>query len=171
MNRYALDTDILANLQRAGHAETLSRLGGLPVIVTDTVWDELTLVAERTGKVHASTLEQMRRLLDSIAGAPVNLEPDTPEAETFGRLHSHSGAEDAGEHSVIAYAMVHPDVTAVLFDRRALFRGVEELRGRVLSIHGFLDVLRTQHGLAPEDAEAISRKICAAKSIVQPLWW
>lgn len=171
MNQYALDTDILANIQRAGHADTLVQLGRLPVVVTDTVWEELTIVAERTGKVRPSTIAEMRQMLDSIAGSPVSLEPATPEAEAFAHLHSHSGAEDAGEHSVISYAFVHKEVTAVLFDRRALFRGVEELRGRVLSIHGFLDVLRTHYGLAAKDAEDISRKICASKSIVQPLWW
>ncbi len=110
-------------------------------------------------------------MLGSIAGTPVDLDPGTPEADAFARLHSRSGAEDAGEHSVISYAFVHQEVTAVLFDRRALFRGVEELRGRVLSLHGFLHVLRTQHSLATGDADDISRKICASKNIVQPLWW
>ncbi len=171
MNRYALDTDILALVQRAGHAKTLTRLGRLPVVVTDTIWDELTVVAESTGKVRPETLVEMKDLLVSIVGAPTLLEPATPESEAYVRLHPGSDAENAGEHSLIAYASQHPDVTAVLFDRQALHRAVEELRGRVLSIHGFLDVLRSQHGLSGSDAQAISQKICAARSIVPPLWW
>jgi hypothetical protein len=166
-----LDADILALVQRAGHAKTLTQLGRLPVVVTDTVWDELTLIAENTGKARPETLVEMKELLVAIAGAPTLLEPATPESEAYARLHPGSGTENAGEHSLIAYASQHPDVTAVLFDRKALHRAVEELRGRVLSIHGFLDVLRTQHGLSTSDAEAISQRICAARSIVQPLWW
>lgn len=171
MTRYALDADILALIQRAGHAPTLSRLGRLPVVVTDTVWDELTVVAQGTGKVWPATLEEMNALLVSIAGAPTLLEPATPESEAFARLHPDASTENAGEHSLIAYASQHPDVIGVLFDRKALHRGVEELRGRVLSIHGFLDVLRTTHGLTTEDAATISTRICAAKNVEKPLWW
>jgi|GEM_PF-4708868 len=171
MSRYALDADILALIQRAGFAKALTRLGRLPVVVTDTVWDELTVVAESTGKVRPETLAEMQELLVSIAGAATLLEPNTPESEAYAHLHPGSDAENAGEHSLIAYASQHADVTGVLFDRKALHRAVEELRGRVLSIHGFLDVLRSQHGLSASDAQAISQKICAAKSVVPPLWW
>jgi hypothetical protein len=171
VSRYALDADILGMVQRAGHAKTLTRLGRLPVVVTDTVWDELTIMAENTGKVRPETLVEMKELLVAIADAPTLLEPATPESDAYVRLHPGSDTENAGEHSLIAYATQHPDVTAVLFDRKALHRAVEELRGRVLSIHGFLDVLRTQHGLSAPDAEALSQRICAAKSLVQPLWW
>ncbi|MGZ3457580.1 MAG: hypothetical protein ACXU86_03650 [Archangium sp.] len=171
MNRYAVDTDVLANIQRVGHTRTLTRLGPLPVIITDTVWEELTTGAERTGKVPRATLDEMQQMLEAIAGAPTTLEPATSEAAAFARLHSGPGTEDAGEHSLIAYASQHQDVIAVLFDRRALFRAVEELRGRVLSIHGFLDVLRTMGKLAATDAGDISSKLCRARSLVQPLWW
>lgn len=171
MTRYALDTDILAMVQRAGHARTLARLGRLPVVVTDTVWDELTVVAASTSKVRPETLAEMKELLVAIAGAPTLLEPATPESEAYARLHPGSDAEDAGEHSLIAYASQHLDVTGVLFDRKALHRAVEELRGRVLSVHGFLEVLSTAHGLSPSDASAISQWVCAAKSVQQPLWW
>jgi hypothetical protein len=140
-------------------------------VVTDTVWDELTVMAESTGKVRPETLVEMKELLVAIADAPTLLEPATPESNAYARLHLGSDTENAGEHSLIAYASEHLDVTAVLFDRKALHRAVEELRGRVLSIHGFLDVLRTQHGLSASDAESISHKICSAKSIVHPLWW
>lgn len=171
MIRYAIDTDVLAIIQRIRHAKTLIQLGPLPVIITDTVWDELTIGAERTGKPHRSTISEMRELLKTIAGEPTRLEPATPEIEAFVRLHSNSSTEDAGEHSLIAYASQHTDIVAVLFDRTALHRAVEELRGRVLSIHGFLDVLRTHHGLSGTDADSISRNVCAARSVVQPLWW
>ncbi len=171
MSRYALDADILALVQRAGHAKTLTQLGRLPVVVTDIVWDELTVVAANTGKVREETLAEMKDLLVAIAGAPTLLEPATPEIEAYARLHPGADAEDAGEHSLIAYASQHPDVTGVLFDRKALHRAVEELRGRVLSIHGFLEVLQSQHGLSESGAGDISRKVCAAKNVVQPLWW
>jgi hypothetical protein len=171
MSRYALDADILALIQRAGHATALTQLGRLPVVVTDTVWDELTVVAQSTGKVRPETLAEMKKLLVAIAGAPTLLVPDTPESEAYARLHPGSDTENAGEHSLIAYASHHSDVTGVLFDRKALHRAVEELRGRVLSVHGFLDVLRTHHGLSAADTQTLSQRICAAKSVVQPLWW
>lgn len=57
---------------------------------------------------------------------------------------------------MIAYAYQHPETTAVLQDRAAVFRGVEELQGRVLSIHGLLGRLRSDHGLPAADAQRIS---------------
>jgi hypothetical protein len=169
--RYALDTDVLALIQRVGQVGALARLGRLPVVITDTVWDELTVQAEQTGKVRPETLAEMKQLLTSMAGAPTLVEPATPEGDAYARLHTTASTENAGEHSLIAYAYQYPDVVAVLFDRKALHRAVEELRGRVLSIHGFLDVLRTHHGLSAADAAVISQKICAARSVVPPLWW
>jgi hypothetical protein len=78
-------------------------------------------------------------------------------------------AMDEGEASVIAYAIHHQDSVAVLMDKLPLHEAVEELRGRTLALHGFLDVLVGQHGLAKADADSISRKQLGKKR--PPLWW
>ncbi len=171
MSRYAVDTDVLANIQRAGHAMSLQRLGALPVIITDIVWDELTVNAARGGAA-PRIVQEAQALLCAIAGAPTVLEPESLETKTLVQLQSPPATEGLGEHSVIAYAYHHADVTAVLHDKRALHRGVEELRGRVLSFHGFLDVLRTQHGLQGRSADEISHWYCTRfKPQRRPLWW
>jgi len=171
MTRYALDTDLLACIQRSGSSSAIGELGPLPVVITDSVWDELTLNATANGAAPAS-VKVAENLLRAIAGGPTVLEAATPEAATLTRLHGEVGTEDIGEHSIMAYAVHHTDVTPVLIDRRATWRAVEEVRGRVLSLHGFLDVLRTQHRLDRKVASAISKFFCDRnKPAVPPLWW
>ena len=169
--RYAVDSDVLAILQRAGHAASVQRLGLLPVVITDIVWDELT---ERAAKSNArpETVRETEALLKAIAGAPTVLTEQGPESQTLVELQRPPETEGLGEHSVIAYAYHHPDVVAVLHDRRALHRAVEELQGRVLSLHGFLDVLRARHGLAPRAANEVSSWYCARHQPQRPpVWW
>jgi hypothetical protein len=171
MSLYAVDTDVLVNIQRAGHAGTLQQLGLLPVIITDTVWDELTINAAQHG-APPKIVQQALAMLTAIAGAPTVLSPQSAEAQTFVQLQKPPATEGIGEHSVIAYAYHHPEVTAVLHDRKALHRGVEELRGRVLSFHGFLGLLRTGHGLPTQAANQISDWYCAQfKPQRRPVWW
>lgn len=171
MSRYVVDTDVLANVQRAGHAVTLRELGALPVVITDTVWDELTVGASLAGAPER-LVQEAEAMLKAIAGAPTVLVPQSLEAQTLVQLQLPPVTEGMGEHSVIAYACHHPDATAILHDRRALHRGIEELRGRVLSLHGFLDVLRREHGLAPKAAHQISEWYCVRnKPQRRPLWW
>jgi hypothetical protein len=157
-------------LQQARALDVLRALGELPVVVTDAVWDEMTIVALAKGKP-LSVVEEATALLGAMASSRTTIEPGTPEGEYLARIHVTESAEDLGEHTVIAIALAHDDITPVLFDRKAVHRGVEELRGRVLSVHGFLGVLREHHGLPRAAAAAISSWICKAKCVVAPLWW
>lgn len=167
MTRYAVDTDILANIQRAGHAETLGRLGPLPVVITDAVWDELTVNARLSG-APPRWVKEADDMLRAIAGAPMLLLPQSPEARTLVQLQHPPPTEGLGEHSVIAYAFHHADVTVVLNDRRALHR----VRGRILSWHGFLEALRSGHGLTKRAADELSSWYCT-RFVPQrpPVWW
>ena len=171
MSLYAVDTDVLANIQRAGHAGTFRQLGSLPVIITDTVWDELTINAAQNG-ASKKTVQEAENMLTAIAGARTVLSPQSAESQTLVQLQKSPATEGIGEHSVIAYTFHHPGVTAVLHDRKALHRGVEELRGRVLSFHRFLDVLRTWHGLPGPVASQLSDWYCARfMPQRRPVWW
>ncbi len=170
MTRFVVDSDILANIQRAGFAPRVTALGALPVVITDVVWDELTVGARNNGARQA-TVDEVDAMLKAIAGAPTVLQPESPEAGTLVDLQRPPETEGVGEHSVIAYALHHSGETAVLLDRRALHRGVEELRGRVISFHGFLDVLRSR-GLPRQDADQISRwYVQRHVPLRAPLWW
>lgn len=60
------------------------------------------------------------------------------------RLQEAPKTEGPGEHSVIAYCHHHPEAIAVLRDKAAVRRGIEELRGRVLSFHGLVGELVTR---------------------------
>jgi hypothetical protein len=126
--RYAVDTDVLVLIQRAGHVSSLKRLGSLPVVITDMVWGELTSQAAK-GKAPRRIVQEAEELLSAIAGKPTEFP-------------------------------------------RGLHRGIEELRGRTLSVHGFLDVLRTHHGLESKIADEISSWYCKHfRPQRPPLWW
>ncbi|MBI5542768.1 MAG: hypothetical protein HY901_02690 [Deltaproteobacteria bacterium] len=171
MARYAIDSDVLGTIQRSGYSAEIGALGRLPVVITDAVWDELTINAAANGS-NAASVRAAEDLLKAIAGGPTVLEPATPEAVTLDALHGDVATEDLGEHSIMAYTVHNPDVMAVLIDKRATCRAVEEVRGRVLSLHGFLDVLRAEHRLDRRVASAISQYFCVRhKPTVPPLWW
>ena len=162
---------MLGTIQRSGCAAAFCGLGPLPVVVTDSVWDELTVNAAANGARDASVREA-QTLLETIAGAPTVLAPATLEATTLVRLQGEVATEHEGEHSIMAYAVHHEDVMPVLLDLRATRRAVEEVRGRVLSLHGFLDVLRTSHRLPRKVANAISDWFCVRnRPATPPLWW
>lgn len=165
-----MDTDILANIQRARFAARVAALGRLPIVVTDVVWDELTIGAKLKG-ARQETVEEAEALLRALAGAPTVLQPESAEAAILADLQRPPETEGAGEHSVIAHAYHHSDETAVLLDRRAMYRGVEELRGRVISFHGFLEYL-VNHGLGRADADQISRWYLQQNAALRaPVWW
>lgn len=166
-----IDADILGILQRAECLAPVQALGRLPWVITDEVWYELTDQAAARG-AYPATADEMRRFLATVAGAPTVIVPMSPEAEALVRLSAPPVKEDPGELSVIAYAYQHPEATAVLHDRAAVFRGVEELRGRVLSIHGLLGRLSGEHGLPAADAQRISNHYCKRHTPARsPLWW
>ena len=169
--RYVVDSDIFGVIQRAKECLAFQGCGMLPVIVTDVVWDELTADA-LAGGARQSTVDEMSAMLNAIAGKPTLVEPETPAAESFARLHPANATEDVGEHSVMALALHTPDCLAVLNDRRAVHRAVDELRGRVLSVHGFLGALRQAGKISDRLARSVSRHYCSVfKPTVPPLWW
>ena len=136
MPLYAPDADVLALFQRLRLEGRVIASARAPLLITDTVWDELTGQG-----VQEPWASKARRLLESLVTGPTVLLPATPEADTFAELHPDTSSEDAGEHSIIALAIHRPDVIPVLRDTKALVRAVEELKGRpVLSVHGFLSV-------------------------------
>lgn len=167
---YVVDTDILVFIQQAGMASEFGRLGRLPVVITDTVWDEFVERPKNSG-ANPSSVAEAGALALALAGAPTTLLAGTPEAEAFARLIKAPITEHEGELSVIAYAVTHPDHTAVLLDRKALHRGVEELRGRVLSLHGFLDVILKHHALPRAAGDAVSATLLKRQGFRAPLWW
>jgi hypothetical protein len=167
---YAPDTDVLAEIQKAGAAPEVAKLGALPVVITEFVWDEFVEGPRRNG-ARSQTVTEAENLVRAMAGQPTELLPQTPEIASYVDLQTPQPTEGHGESSIIAYAMHHPETVPILLDRLALYRGVENLRGSVLSLHGFLRVLE-QYGLPASISEAISRKYCSGrKPIVPPLWW
>ncbi len=168
---FVVDADILGILQRAEYLAPIQTLGPLPWVITDEVWYELTDHAAAHG-AYPATVDEMRKFLAAVAGAPTVIAPMSPEAESLARLSMPPVKEDPGELSVIAYSFHHPEATAVLHDRAAVFRGIEELRGRVISIHGLLGHLRSDHGLPLADAQRISDYYCKRHTPTRaPLWW
>lgn len=166
-----VDSDILGIIQRAGGLTSIGALGRLPWLVTDAVWYELTDGAAVHG-AYPATVEEMRQFLVTIAGEPTSIEPMTREAAALAQLSAPPVKEDPGELSVIAVVACRPDTTAVLHDRAAVFRGIEELRGRVLSLHGLLGVLRDEHALPVAEATRLSEFYCKRYHPTRPpLWW
>jgi hypothetical protein len=168
---FVVDADILGILQRAESLALVQSLGPLPWVITDEVWYEVTDHAANHG-AYPATVDEMRKFLNTVAGAPTVIAPMSPEAESLALLSTPPVKEDPGELSVIAYSFHHPEVIAVLHDRAAVFRGIEELRGRVISIHGLLGQLRSDHGLPAADAQRISDYYCKRHTPTRtPLWW
>ena len=141
--------------QKAKVAASIATLGPFPVVLTDVVWDEFVEGPKRNG-ANATTIADAAAIATAVAGKATDLFAGTPEAEAFAKLCLPPMTEHVGELSLIAYATVHADVTAVLLDRKALHRGVEELRGRVLSLHSFLEALETNHRFPRAISAAVS---------------
>lgn len=167
--QYVLDADVLVHLQRAGVAPAVAALGPLPVVLTDQVWHEF-VVAPQSAGASAMTVAEAKTLAQTMAGHPTVILSGSPEAAMLAALLRPPVTEDAGELSVIAYAACHDDAVAVLFDRKALHRGVEELRGRVRSVHGFLEVLE-RHGLSRASSDLVSQRLRTQYAFKEPHWW
>jgi hypothetical protein len=84
---FVLDADVLATIQRSGHAAALTALGRLPVIITDAVWDELTINARKYG-IHAKSLDEMLAMLVAIGGEATPILPESAEAATLAVLQA-----------------------------------------------------------------------------------
>src|SRR2546427_12111859 len=115
---YAPDADILASFQRMRFTDMLIKAGRLPVVVTDVVWEELT------GPESGHRANEAHAMLEAIAGQATPLLPDTHEVAAFDALHPYAATSDAGEASIIAYAIHHSEVIPVLRDRYAILRAI-----------------------------------------------
>ncbi len=165
MIRYALDNDVLSVLKT--ERDAIAALGRLPLVITGSVWDEFCDLGG-----DPDLLRRDREMLEAIAGERVDIEPQTPEAEAFAMLMASTPAIHEGEASIIALAFRDSGITPVLIDRRAIWRAVEELRGRVIAVHAFLDVLRSDHGLAPAVAGRLASAYRRRQSMsAPPMWW
>ena len=164
---FVVDADIFILIQRAHLEERIAGLGRLPIVVTAIVWDELVGPAADQRRVVA-----LKKMLEAIAGEPTDFEPETEEALAFAQLQLPPPTEGVGEHSVIAHAITHPATVAVLNDKRAVHRAVEELAGRVVSVHGFLAGLHRAEKLDVKLAREISDEYCRRYTPARPpLWW
>ncbi len=164
MTRFVLDTDVLISLEKASAGLRLAARSKVPVVVTDVVWDELT--APGDPEARAQTFAR------ALAGEVTELEAGSPAAATLVALQQEPKTEGAGEHSVIAYCFHDRDAVAVLQDKFGIRRGVEELRGRVLSFMGFLGEL-VEHGILtwPEAHTVAARYKRQYNHARVPVWW
>lgn len=167
---YVLDSDVLIAFERAKQQAPLQALGKLPVIVTDSVWAELTSNALAQGRPKAE-VANTEKLLQRIAGAPTMIAPQSPQALSYQAIYDPHARMDQGESTVIAYALHDPDSVAVLMDKTPLHRAIEELKGRTLSLHGFMDMLVRLHGLPKNAAKATSSDRCRRTNQRPPTWW
>jgi hypothetical protein len=164
VTRFVLDTDVVISLEQAGSSFSLGSRGPLPVIVTDVVWDEL--------EAPGDTAVRAQKFAKAIAGEVTALAADSPEAATLVALQEPPKTEGPGEHSVIAYCHHHPEAIAVLQDKAALRRGIEELRGRVLSFHGLVGELVGRGHVSWMEARAMATRYRRQYNHARvPVWW
>lgn len=179
MRMYAPDTDVLVRILRAGQARGLAACGRLPVLVTDTVWDELTVEPvlrareKREGdeKIRAiqRACSEAEALLRAIVGEPTRILAGSREADLLARLMLVRRV-GPGEDSVIALALANRDVVPVFIDGKAIRRCVEERPGsNLLSLYGFLEALRTECGVSADVIDAVVRHV--QNDLALPLWW
>jgi len=164
VTRFVLDTDVVIALERACSGLGLGSRGALPVILTDVVWDEL--------EAPGDTARRAQEFAKAIAGDVTALVADSPEAATLVALQASPKTEGPGEHSVIAYCHHHHEAIAVLQDRAAVRRGIEELRGRVLSFHGLVGELVDRGHVSWPEARAMANRYRRQYNHARiPIWW
>lgn len=165
MIRYALDNDVLSVLKT--ERDAIAALGRLPLVITGLVWDEF---CDSGGD--PERLQGDREMLEAIAEGRLDIQPQTPQAEAFAVLTTSTPSIEQGEASIIAVAFHDEDIVPVLIERRAIWRAVEELKGRVIAVHAFLDVLRSDHALASVVATRLALTYRRRQTMsAPPMWW
>ncbi len=161
MTRFVLDTDVLISLEMTAGGLGLSERGKVPVVVTDVVWEELIAPGDPNARAQA--------FAQALAGVVTELQPGSAPAETLVALQQEPTTEGPGEHSVIAYCVHDREAIAVLQDKGAIRRGVEELRGRVM---GFLGELVERGILTWPEAHTAAAKYRRQYNHARvPVWW
>jgi hypothetical protein len=162
--RFVLDTDVVISLEKNSAGLGLAGRGNMPVVLTDVVWDELNAPGDPDSR--------SQTFARTIAGGVTELEPGSPAAATLVALQEAPKTEGAGEHSVIAYCFHDGDAIAVLQDKAGIRRGVEELRGRVISFMGFLGVLVDRGVLSWPEAHTVAARYRRQYTHARiPVWW
>ncbi|MCM2335039.1 MAG: hypothetical protein NDI82_13985 [Anaeromyxobacteraceae bacterium] len=164
MTRFVLDTDVLISLEMTSAGLGLAARSKVPVVVTDVVWEELTAPGDPYARAQAFT--------KALAGEVTELEAGSPAAATLVALQQGPKTEGPGEHSVIAFCFHDSEAVAVLQDKGGIRRGVEELRGRVISFMGFLGVLVERGILTWPEAHTVAARYRRQYNHARvPAWW
>lgn len=166
---YALDTDVISIMARAASLREWKAVGLLPVAVTEVVYAELS-------DGNGEKAETAKRVVAAVAPAPVAFEAGSDLAGKFAEVLEAwpppPKKTDVGERSVVALSLLRDDHVAVMLDFKALYLAAEELRGRVLSMHGFLHALTSMGKLDSAMAKRVSdRLVHEQRGRRKPTWW
>ena len=158
-------------IERSGSRPEWLKLPKLPLVVTDSVWDELVEGPRQKGETGLA--DQTEAWLRAVVGQPTVIPTDSAEARVAAALLMAPGSIGIGEASIIGYTLTHPEHVAVLLDRRALWQAVEELRGaRVMSMHGFLAEMVASHSMPQALANVVSETLLKRQTgTKRPSWW
>jgi hypothetical protein len=164
---YVLDATVVAAFQRIGCLSTLNALG-LPLVVVDVVYVELSGDADRTPSEH------QRAIRDAAASGFLRVDAlpalDSPVADLM--ADKKLGLKlDLGEAASIALCLRSSDAVFVTSDRAGFFAAAKHLYPpRALSLYGFLRDLVASHALPfPIAQRLIDYADCGAS--LRPTWW
>jgi predicted nucleic acid-binding protein len=169
--RALLDSGIIVALQRTDQLALLTSIARvLPLLVVEEVFDELT--DPREGR-HATGAAEARAAMEGSVHV-VSIQLGSAAATLMDGL-LRGRKRNAGECASVAWAAQeeHVDVTFVLRDGRFAYTALEELRGRVQGLHGFLrtTVERGAFPAATAGALAAAAAHTPGVELLPPLWW
>lgn len=164
---YVLDATVVAAFQRIGSLSALGALG-LPLVVVDVVYVELS------GEADGTPSEHQHAIRDAAASGWLHVDAlpalDSPIAELMG--DKKLGLKlDLGEAASIALCLRSSDAVFVTSDRAGFFAAAKHLYpARALSLYGFLRDLVESHALPfPLVQRLIHYADCGAS--LRPTWW
>jgi len=164
---YVLDATVVAAFQRVGSLPTLQALG-LPLVVVDVVYVELSGDADREPNEH------QRAIRDASASGWLRVEAlpalHSPVAELMG--DKKLGLKvDLGEAASIALCLRWADAVFVTSDRAGFFAAAKHLYdARAMSFYGFLRDLVESHALPIARVQPLIHYADCGGSL-RPTWW
>ncbi len=169
---YALDAGVVIALQRAQRLNALGAAASrVPIVIVEEVRDELIDVPPK----HAHFASEVRQALLSPGLVRVeSIALGDPAAAVLGTLRrGRTASTDLGEAASIAWASRRPDAVLVLRDGHAAMLAVEELRGRVLGLFGFLMVLVDVGVVDRSQMAELATALAQAPDVKAriPTWW
>jgi len=172
MRVHVLDTGVVVAFQRTGRLALLAEIGQREsLVIVEEVRDELLTVPPK----HASRAKDIQTtLLDTERVRVEAIMATDPAAAVLSELRAtRSASADKGEAASIAWASGRPAARLILRDRKAAMIALEELRGRVLGVFGFL--------MRMVDAKIIDQAVAKAAGLAMvdepevkeraPTWW